>query len=100
MKYGLFLLLVISSFVFPINAVAQDDPSLEQGIKPWGSYSSSDIDSVSLSNGNLFFKTAIASLPQRGNMLSLDYFIIYNGKNWGAKKLRTQTGTTLQWVWN
>ena len=47
----LLVVLLSASFV-----VAQVEPNLEQGMKPYGSYHGGDIDVVSLSNGNLTFR--------------------------------------------
>ena len=35
------------------TAVAQNDPTLDIGLKPYGSYHGGDLDSVNLTNGNL-----------------------------------------------
>jgi RHS repeat-associated protein len=61
---------------------AQSDPNLEQGIKPYGSYDSSAIDSVNLTNGALMAHIPLVSFPQRGDKLSMGFFIRYNNKGW------------------
>lgn len=60
-------------------AVAQNDPSLDTGLKPYGSYHGGDLDSVSLTNGNLTLHIPLAGYPQRGN-LGYTPRIIYNSK--------------------
>ena len=62
-------------------AVAQDDPTLDIGLKPYGSYHGGDLDSVNLSNGNLTLHMVLPGYPQRGN-LSLTPRITYNNKGW------------------
>jgi hypothetical protein len=54
---------------------------MEIGFKPYGSYHGGDLDSISLSNGNLMLHIALSGYPQRG---SLGYTprIIYNNKGW------------------
>jgi hypothetical protein len=61
-------------------AHAQVDPNIEQGIKPYGSYHGGELDSVSLTNGNLFVKIPLYSLPQRGSDLKLNLSLEYNNK--------------------
>ncbi|HKR96168.1 MAG TPA: hypothetical protein VJW55_12425, partial [Candidatus Angelobacter sp.] len=64
-------------------AVAQNDPTLDIGLKPYGSYHGGDLDSVNLSNGNLTLHIPLVGYPQRG---SLGYTprIIYNNKGWSV----------------
>lgn len=55
-------------------ASAQIIPDVEVGLKPFGSYHESDIDSVNLLNGDLSVKIPLVSYPQRGD-LTLDFFL-------------------------
>src|SRR5260221_2727019 len=64
-----------------IAGVAQEQPNLEQGLRPYGSYHSGDIDNVNLSNGNLSVQKGLWQVPQRGK-LDLDYFFTTNNKNY------------------
>lgn len=61
-------------------AFAQADVNVEQGTKPYGSYMGGDIDSVSLTNGNLNLHIPLVSYPQRGGRLKLEFFLRYNNK--------------------
>jgi YD repeat-containing protein len=65
------------------TTVAQNDPTLDIGLKPYGSYHGGDLDSVNLSNGNLTLHIPLVGYPQRG---SLGYTprIIYNNKGWSV----------------
>jgi len=47
---------------------AQVDPNIENGLHPFGSYVGSDIDTVSLTSGNLSLRIPLFSIPQRGNL--------------------------------
>lgn len=64
--------------MFPILALAQTTPDVEQGMKPYGSFSGGSIDSVSLTNGNLTLHVPFYSLPQRGGRLQAGFSVIYN----------------------
>jgi hypothetical protein len=60
-------------------ALAQTNPNLEQGFKPYGSYDDGAIDTISFTNFNLTVHIPIFSYPQRGN-LTAQFRMIYNGK--------------------
>src|SRR5581483_901280 len=62
--------------------LAQTSPNLEQGFKPYGSYQGGNIDSVSLTNGNVILHIPIVSYPQRGGKLRLNFMALYNNKGW------------------
>ena len=51
-----------------VSAFAQNDPTLDTGFKPYGSYQGGDLDSVNLSNGNLVVHIPLAGYPQRGSL--------------------------------
>ena len=70
-------LVLTSSFL----AVAQTNPNLEIGIKPYGSYDASKLDTVSLTNRNLTVTIPVVSNPQRGSLTGNTY-IVYNNKAW------------------
>jgi hypothetical protein len=63
--------------------LGQTDPTLEVGFKPYGSYHGGDLDSVSLTNGNLSVHIPLAEYPQRG---SFGYTprVTYNNKGWSV----------------
>jgi len=58
-------------------AHAQQDPELEVGMKPFGSYHGGNIDTVSLFNGQLSLDIPLISYPQRGGKLKLEFHLTY-----------------------
>ena len=58
--------------------LAQTDPALETGLKPFGSYQGSDIDFVSTTTGRLHVHIPLFSVPQLGGRLHADYFVLYD----------------------
>lgn len=82
-------------------AVAQNDPSLDTGLKPYGSYHGGDLDSVNLTNGNLTLHIPLAAYPQRG---SLGYTprMTYNSKGgwYVVPNCNSKTGVcSPYWAW-
>jgi RHS repeat-associated protein len=63
-----------------IDAPAQTPPDLEQGLKPFGSYHGGALDTVSLTNGNLFFQADLFTYSQRGGELTYPIVLRYNNK--------------------
>jgi RHS repeat-associated protein len=81
-RYWSFAAAVLSVwFFFSLNpAFAQApsmDPTLERGMKPYGSFEGGAIDSVSMTNGDLNLHIPLVSYPQRGGKLSLGFFVRY-----------------------
>ncbi|HET9281362.1 MAG TPA: RHS repeat-associated core domain-containing protein [Candidatus Angelobacter sp.] len=78
-----------------IYCAAQENPNLDNGIDPYGSYHGGQIDSVSVINGGLTLHAQVTSYPQRGS-LNVDYYLIVNSKNWQVSwippKTQQQTG--------
>jgi len=65
-------------FVFlliPGAVVAQSDPDLQQGLKPYGAYAGGDIDHIDLATGHLTAHAPLYSLPQRGGKLNFGFSI-------------------------
>jgi YD repeat-containing protein len=62
-------------------SLAQDPEDIAQGIKAYGTYRGGDIDSVSMTNGNLIVDIPLVSYPQRGK-LQPGNKLVYNGKNY------------------
>jgi RHS repeat-associated protein len=82
MKRVVFLtLLTFLTFSRVRLARAQDPDDLQQGIKAYGTYRGGDIDSVSMTNGNLTLNIPLISYPQRGHA-HLGYELVYNNKNY------------------
>lgn len=67
-----------------IFGFAQVPPDLQIGLVPFGSYHGSDIDKVSLQNGNLHVSIPLFALPQRGGQLKLSFSLINNNKIWAT----------------
>jgi RHS repeat-associated protein len=79
---------------------AQQNANLEQGLKPFGLYQGGDLDSVSMTNGNLTLHIPLVSYPQRGGKLRLDFFIRYNNKGWHVEEYIDGSGIERQkWDW-
>lgn len=77
MKQALFLL---TALLWAITATGQTAPELEQGLKPFGSYNSGNIDVVNVFNGNLMVNVPLISYPQRGGTLKLEFALLSNNK--------------------
>jgi hypothetical protein len=75
---------------------SQTTVDLDQGLKPYGSYGGGDIDSVSLSSGNLVLHIPLLSFPQRGKLTS-DYFLTYNSEMWHPKQITHTTSYKYTW---
>lgn len=92
------LLLLVAVTSPSINA--QLNPNIENGVKPYGAYDSSDFDTISVANGNLFLHIPLTSYPQRGSLTSKTV-IISNGKNFTvAQTCNPHLGTcTSRWYW-
>jgi len=79
---------------------AQDAPEFEMGLKPYGTFQGGDIDSVSLTNGNLTIHGPLWSNSQRGGKLTKDLTILYNNKGWYLKTTCGHISGCIQsWVW-
>ncbi len=78
---SLFLLLALLVLGSVRSSFAQDPDDIQQGIKAYGTYRGGDIDSVSMTNGNLTVDIPLLSYPQRGRVNN-GTRLIYNGKNY------------------
>jgi hypothetical protein len=90
-------LLAVLMFAGTLSSLAQDPDELQQGIKAYGTYRGGDIDSVSMTNGNLSLDIPLISYPQRGK-LQLGYKLVYNGKNYIQKTMCQVDTCTTHWV--
>ncbi|MGH9554618.1 MAG: RHS repeat domain-containing protein [Terriglobales bacterium] len=77
LRIARYLLLTVISLAGS-TLLAQSNPTLEKGLKPYGSFSGSDIDSVSLVNGKLELQIPLAGYSQRGGSLGLTFSVRYN----------------------
>lgn len=83
----------LSLLVFTNQASAQSEPNLENGFKPYGTYSGSNIDSVNLENGNLLLHIPMPfTYPQRGKAQP-SYFLGVTSKQWS----KTCAGSQCWW---
>src|SRR5579864_2008052 len=57
--------------------VQGNDPVLEDGTKPYGSFGGSSNESVNLLNGKLYLHYPLISFPQRGGKLQMSFSIVY-----------------------
>jgi RHS repeat-associated protein len=99
-----FAVLTISLLLCP-PAFAQADASIEQGLKPYGSYMGGNLDTVSLTSGNLMLHIPLVSYPQRGGRLNLSFFLRYNNKGFFIRQWTFTNGlgqqqTASAWTWD
>ncbi|HET7108345.1 MAG TPA: RHS repeat-associated core domain-containing protein [Candidatus Acidoferrum sp.] len=78
---------------------AQTNPNLETGLKPYGSFEGGNIDSISLTNGNLTLRIPLFSYPQRGSIPG-NINLSYNNKNWYVFQWCQNGICHDQWRWN
>ena len=55
-----------------------NDPSLEMGFIPYGSFNGGNIDSISLLSRKLNIRIPLVSYPQRGGRLKMSFSLVYN----------------------
>src|ERR1700731_38040 len=72
----------------------QTSPDLQVGLTPYGSYHGSQIDKVSLQNGNVLVSIPLFALPQRGGDLKLSFSLINNNKFWTTAPCSLTSGGT------
>jgi RHS repeat-associated protein len=84
---------------------AQDDgpnPNVDLGLKPYQSLHGGDIDTVSMSDGNLIVHIPLVNFPQRGE-LRLGLSLVYNNRIFAVSKTCTTNrngGTTCTKSWS
>jgi YD repeat-containing protein len=61
-------------------AYGQEDPNIEVGLKPFGTYQGGNIDRINVPNGALSIDIPIMSYPQRGGRLKLDLALHYENR--------------------
>jgi YD repeat-containing protein len=61
-----------------------DDPTMDVGFKPYGSYHGGDLDSINLSNGFLNIHIPVASYSQRGAISYTPQILYNNYKGWSV----------------
>ncbi len=85
MKSSKLLFAIVFFIAGSLFGVAQnDDPAMEIGFKPYGSYHGGDLDSINLSNGFLNLHIPLASFPQRGDFSYTAQVLYNNSKGWSV----------------
>src|SRR5437764_3427044 len=87
-----FLSVALLAFIGSVNALGQTPAARpDRGIMPGASYSVSDTENISLSNGNLNMSVPLASLPSiAGGDLKFSLSAIYNSKLWNVTRVEHQ----------
>ena len=91
--------------VSAVVAVGQTvpNPNTDVGISALGSHHGGDFDSVGLMGGNLNLHVPLICYPQRGDKLSLCFFIRYNNKGFIGFPWQVCTQgscvQTYKWLW-
>ena len=81
-------------------AQSSDDPMMDVGFKPYGSYHGGDLDSINLSNGFLNIHIPVGSFPQRGAIGYTPQIIYNNHKGWSVLPDCTNQNTCSPlWQW-
>src|SRR5690349_15377689 len=84
-------LLVATAILFPPAVSAQTAARPDRGLVPGASYSVSDTEAISLTNGNLNLSIPLASLPPiAGGKLNFSLSAIYNSKLWNITRVQHQ----------
>ena len=78
--FTLGLAILFLSGVIPAQAQSVDSP--ERGFHPTGSYALSNLESISMSGGNLSMRVPLAGLPAGRGGLSASLGLVYNSKVW------------------
>ena len=91
------LLLCIAIGVSTTVAFGQTAPNIENGLKSFGSYDGSNIDTVNLENGGLMHHIPLFSYPQRGE-LNLGYSLQLSSKQWQVGQFYDKSNT-LRYRW-
>lgn len=97
-------ILLFLSFAVIVNGQGTVPARPDRGLMPGASYSVSDLESVSLTNGNVNVSIPLASLPPiAGGKLKLTLSAIYNSKLWNVTRTQHQLppiGGCSAWVVN
>src|SRR5687768_15974121 len=82
------ILIVGVSMAFAVSVSGQTTAARpDRGVMPNGSYSVSDIENISMQNGNVNLQIPLASLPPiSGGKLSWTIYAHYNSKIWNVNR--------------
>ncbi len=94
-----FAAIVLFVVVLTGLSLAQDPDDVQQGIKAYGTYRGGDIDSVSMTNGNLTLDIPVISYPQRGKV-HLGYKLVYGGNKTLQQKIVCLLDVCTTYVYN
>ena len=89
-----FLFSALVSVLLPASLTAQTTAARpDRGIMPGASYSVSDIENISLTNGNVQLTIPLASLPPiAGGKLKFTVNAVYNSKLWNVTRQENRLG--------
>ena len=96
----LFAIVFVIIFASSTLLLAQTAPNLENGLKQWGSYDGSHLDTVNNLNGNqMLHAPLLPNYPQRGGRLTMQSFLYQTSKTWQASCSVDFNGQlTCQWT--
>src|ERR1700722_10930497 len=79
-----YILMLLALAPFTCSAFAQlnNDPTIETGMKAYGSFEGGSIDSISTTNGNLNLHIPLVSFPQIGGNLHLGFYVNLSNGNY------------------
>jgi RHS repeat-associated protein len=84
--FASFLVAHLAVLLTPPPTLAQGDPPILQGLKPYDSLHGGDIDTISASNGTLDIHAPLFSFPQRGDKLPFGFSIRYAASGFSVQK--------------
>lgn len=99
MKSAIWVRIVAAVLLLCGFVLAEGNPNEENGLKPYGSYHGGDVDTVSLTNGNVMLHIPLFSYPQRGD-LRANFFLETNSKGWVVHKYHNLGGDYFRWEWD
>ena len=82
MRVGRLLVLFVLFSQSSYSQQLTQDPTLERGMKPYGTFEGGSIDSVSMTNGDLNLRIPLVSYPQRGDKLHLSFYLKYQNNSY------------------
>ena len=93
MRFTFFMCLCCALMTGSLHA--QD---IETGFQAYGSYSSSNFDTVNLQNGNLVLRIPLLSYPQRGQLPDLSLSVGYQHPGWLQTAICDEGTCTTYWA--
>ncbi len=93
------LILALSLPLGVVRLQAQETPSVDQGLKAYGSFHGADIDSVILINGKLNLHIPLISYPQRGGGPHGGFFVFFPNPYFTKQTVCVGFPTTCKTFW-